>query len=252
MRIKLTLESIGKQIIDINYNYSLSSMIYSLIREANSDYSNFLHKQGYEINNKHYKLFTFSLLQPESYRVNGSDLIIDGKVALYISSPMKEFIFSLIESLTSYPEVKINKGKFRVKDIEVMTEPKFSRSMKFKCISPLTISTAFLKENSKLRKLDLYLEDKRFVDNLRSNIISKYEILHGEKPQDTTFDVNFIDIDKYRRGKLINYKSGIKIKGYLVPFEVNGNPELIAAAYACGLGDRNSLGMGMIEVIEGR
>jgi CRISPR-associated endoribonuclease Cas6 len=109
-----------------------------------------------------------------------------------------------------------------------------------------------LREDLKLKKQDLYLEDRRFAENLKTNIIAKYELLHGKKPEDTEFDVNFIDIDRYKKGKLINYKNGIRIKGYLAPFEVCGNPELIAAAYECGTGDRNSLGMGMIEVVEGR
>ncbi|PNT91006.1 CRISPR-associated endoribonuclease Cas6 [Clostridium thermosuccinogenes] len=248
MRIKLTLDSIGKQTIDLNYNYALSSMIYNLIRESDSKYSTFLHEKGYEINNKHYKLFTFSQLKPEKYEINGSCMSIQGKVVLYITSPMKEFILSLVKTVTGYPEIRIDKVMFRVINIEVMAEPKFSRCMKFMCLSPITISTAFLKENARLKRQDLFIEDRRFTENLRANIISKYEILHGKKPEDTEFEVKFTDVDKYKKGKLIDYK-GIKIKGYLAPFEVCGNPELIATAYECGVGDRNSLGMGMIEVV---
>ena len=252
MRIRITLMSKGRQTIDINYNHALSSLIYRLIQESDSIYSTFLHNKGYEINNKHYKLFTFSLLQPEYYIVEGSNMSIEGKVYLYISSPMKEFLLSLIESLTKYPVIRIGTGQFKVINIEATADPSFTRQMKFKCISPLTISTAYMNENSRLVKRNLYIEDKRFTDNIKTNIISKYELIHGKKPEDTEFNISFMNVEKYKRGKLINLKNGIKIKGYLAIFEVCGNPELIETAYECGIGDRNSLGMGMIEAIGGR
>ena len=201
MRIKLTLESDCTQTIDINYNYALSSMIYNLIKQTNSEYSTFLHRKGYEINNKHYKLFTFSLLQPENYKIDGPNMNIQGKVTLYISSPVKEFLLSIMGSLTSYPELKINRGIFRVVNIEVIADPKFSRQMNFKCISPLTTSTAFLKDDLKLKKQDLYMEDRKFTENLRTNIISKYEILKGKKPEDTEFEVSFKRSEERRVGK---------------------------------------------------
>jgi CRISPR-associated endoribonuclease Cas6 len=50
-----------------------------------------------------------------------------------------------------------------------------------------------------------------------------------------------------RISKLIDYK-GTKIRGYQAPFTVTGPPELLRIGYACGFGDRNSQGFGMVEV----
>ncbi|CDF58751.1 CRISPR-associated endoribonuclease Cas6 [Thermobrachium celere] len=66
--------------------------------------------------------------------------------------------------------------------------------------------------------------------------------MYNKLPDDTRFDITF----ERNIPKLIHYKDGIKIKGYLVDCEITGNPELIEVAYECGLGDRNSLGFGMI------
>ena len=159
MRIKITMESHGQQIININYNYYISSLIYSFLKKSNEDYSYFLHNEGYKENRKSYKMFTFSRLIPEKYKVNGQNLIIEGKTALYITSPMKEFIMFFVDCLVSNPEIKIGNGEFYVINIEAIPEPKFISIMTFKCLSPVTMSTAYLEENSKLKKIDLYIED---------------------------------------------------------------------------------------------
>jgi CRISPR-associated endoribonuclease Cas6 len=48
----------------------------------------------------------------------------------------------------------------------------------------------------------------------------------------------------YRVSKLVSYKN-LKIKSYLAPFWVRGNPELIALGWECGFGSANSQGFGM-------
>lgn len=252
MRIKVILECEGRQVIDINYNYYLSSLIYNKLRESSKEYSTFLHETGYENGKRNYKMFTFSMLKPDKYEIQGQNFILEGKVVFYISSPMKEFLMYFVNSLTINPVVKINNGIFNVINLEAIIEPVYTNNMKFRCLSPVAVSTAYLTEKSKLKKIDLYIEDKKFAENLKSNVISKYRILNNREPQNTEFNVIFTDIEKYKRGKLINYKDNIKIKGYLAPLEISGNPELIETAYECGLGDRNSLGLGMIEVVERR
>ena len=50
-----------------------------------------------------------------------------------------------------------------------------------------------------------------------------------------------------RISKLIDSK-GMKIHGYQAPLTVAGPPELLRIGYACGFGDRNSQGVGMVEM----
>jgi len=55
-----------------------------------------------------------------------------------------------------------------------------------------------------------------------------------------------------RVSKLLHIKEGAaeetKIKAFAMPFAIRGNPELTKVAWECGLGDKNSLGLGMIDV----
>src|SRR5690554_6855265 len=67
-KIRLTRTSQGKY-LPINYQYELSSAIYKVINRADSAFSNFLHSQGYLAFGNQFRLFTFSRLNFNGYRV---------------------------------------------------------------------------------------------------------------------------------------------------------------------------------------
>ncbi|SHF19681.1 CRISPR-associated endoribonuclease Cas6 [Caloramator proteoclasticus] len=247
MRIILNLNSKDQQLLDINYNYYISAFIYSCLKEINEDMANKLHNEGFRCNYKNYKMFTFSNLFFENYKIEKERIIFSGNVKLSISSPFSEFIEYLVKSILFKEEIKLGSAKLKVDGISIPPIPEFKERMRFKTISPITMSTALLKEDGRLLKRDLYIEDERFIENIRRNVLAKYEIIHKKLPDDIRFDINF---GKNTKGKLIKYKNGINIKGYLTDCEIIGNPELIEIAYECGLGDRNSLGFGMIECLE--
>jgi CRISPR-associated endoribonuclease Cas6 len=43
-----------------------------------------------------------------------------------------------------------------------------------------------------------------------------------------------------------------KLRGFMCPLTIEGNPALIALAYESGLGEKNSMGFGMIEIANDR
>ena len=77
MIYKITL-AISKKgsIIPFSYQYPMSCWIYNLIRQSDNQFSDFIHNKGYEFENKHFKMFSFSNLENFEYQVtkNGSAL----------------------------------------------------------------------------------------------------------------------------------------------------------------------------------
>jgi len=62
MRIKLTLKQVKEnQLIPINYQYALSSFIYTTIEKSDPRYSRWLHDRGFLLGKKSFKFFTFSM-----------------------------------------------------------------------------------------------------------------------------------------------------------------------------------------------
>jgi CRISPR-associated endoribonuclease Cas6 len=266
MRIKLILRSKEDiAVIPINYQYPLSCEIYKILSKASLEYSNWLHNKGYvSPSGRIMKLFVFSKLKIDKIHIEKNTFIIDknSRCELLVSSPMlssfvQNFILGTFEAKEIEIGIKEIKGKFRIEEIQFVEEPKFSDNMKFICLSPVVSSTVHQKNNKKqtyyFRALD---EDLNKA--ISKNLVEKYKMIHDEEINDPKIDF-LINKDYIERkggaegvSKLITIKEGlkseIKIKGFVAPFILRGNSELIKTAYECGIGQYNSLGCGMVEV----
>ena len=70
MRFRIRLNRTSKEkYIPINYQYELSAAIYKIIDRADNSFSEFLHSRGYNAFGKQFRLFTFSRLGFEGYKI---------------------------------------------------------------------------------------------------------------------------------------------------------------------------------------
>jgi len=246
MRVKITLQALQPQTIEINYNYYLTSLIYHLLSESDVDFSTKLHSEGYALGNKNFKLFCFSRLFPSNHSINADKLIIKGNMDWYISSPIKEFILHLADGLLRRENVNIGQGEFHIRSAEMLRPPVFAGEMSFKSISPITTHTAEIVDGER-KTIHCPLSSPKFAENIKNNLIRKYFLLHGTLPQNMS--IGFSIDDKYLedRGKLIAYKD-TRIKCYQIPFNLKCDSKLMEVAYDCGIGEKGSAGFGCIEV----
>ena len=105
MRINLTFKTQIGSILPINYTYALSSFVYKTLQQANEEYSEWLHNQGYQLGHKQFKLFTFSELQLPKYQRFEDRFILQGDilkltVSFYADEAMKNFVTGLFEQQT--------------------------------------------------------------------------------------------------------------------------------------------------------
>lgn len=247
MRIKVTMNSVQQTSLELNYNYYVSSMIYKLLQKSDSEYSQKLHEEGYMCGGKKFKLFTFSNIFPQNYRRKDNILILKGRTILYISSPKREFVLHLAEGLLSTGKVGIAGSEFVVETVEILPEPEFEREMHFTCLSPISCNTVKV-IGGKKKAVPCIPGTFKFSENIKNNLLRKYNLLYGKLPQDMSLEMEFNkrDLDRYGRGKLIRFKEAY-IKAYAIPFTLRGSTELMKVGYDCGFGDKNSAGCGMAE-----
>jgi len=69
MELKITLTLVKGPYLPINYQYELSSWIYKVIERADSEYSNFLHNEGFQSDGKQFRMFTFSQVDFRPYEI---------------------------------------------------------------------------------------------------------------------------------------------------------------------------------------
>ncbi|QSZ27498.1 CRISPR-associated endoribonuclease Cas6 [Aceticella autotrophica] len=250
MRIKITLLPDEDNVLNLNYNYFLSAWIYNTLQKANKEYADELHSKGYSYGKKIFKLFTFSQLRCKNIKIIGENIKFMNRTFLYIASPKKEFILNFVKEILENNLLILQDYKFRIESVEVEKEPFFEKENRFICLSPIVTSTAVVIEG-KRKSVNLPLYDDRFVENLKNNLIEKYFIIYKTLPDNINIKINF-DMNYYNKnpqGKRIKYKN-VFIKGYMVPFSMSGNAEMIKVAYNCGIGEKNSGGFGMIQKIE--
>jgi CRISPR-associated endoribonuclease Cas6 len=273
MRIKLTLGPLEREtVIPINYQYPLSSAIYRFLAAASPEYAAWLHDKGYlSPNGKPMKLFVFSKLNIPDLAQQHNTLILKGSspCTLFISSPMLEdFVQNFVVGLFQHQQLVIASkdvvGRFQVEMVETLPAPNFvervkhsgSVSVRFRCLSPIVVST-MEEYGGKLSVHYIRPGDARLAEGIRHNLIQKLATVEGRKPDDDKLEFKLDDEYVERRGgfdritKLITIKEGeeqeTRVKCFVAPFELAGSAELIECAYECGIGEKNSMGFGMIE-----
>ena len=250
MRIQI-IADVGKGItLPINYNHLLVGIIYRFLSASNPEYADFLHDEGYSAAEKRFKLFTFSQLMADNRRIHGDQIYFGSQLIWYVSSPIETFLSHFADTLLTQGVISFDKHQLKVIDVRIPRIPRIQPDMRFRCLSPIVMST--VRENNDKRSTHYCLyDDPEISELIRHNLIRKYQAIYDREPSKNDlifeFDERYIKRKQGRVSRLVDFK-GIKIRGILCPFRVVGSPELIQIGYECGFGDKNSAGFGMVEV----
>lgn len=263
MRLLLKLSVNNSNKISLNYNYALSSAIYSLLRFGSSEFSAFLHQIGYKSDNKTYKLFTFTL-KFESTQLTGNYLSFKSpKAYLYISSPMiEDFIKNFVIGTFEQKKIEIYSDYintvFNIDEAELIPPPIFNDNMYFKMISPMVLSTYKIIDGENSQYFFRYDDDINEINRVfNQNLINKYQAINNSEYAGPgvklSWDIDFA-IQSLKKGKRLSKKvsinkdinNPINVIGIFCPFTVSGDPKLTKIGYECGFGEKNSMGFGMV------
>ncbi|MBI9071962.1 MAG: CRISPR-associated endoribonuclease Cas6 [Melioribacteraceae bacterium] len=268
MRLKLTLEPVNNKSMAINYNYSFAAAIYKLLKFGSPQFADFLHDLGFKSAGKTYKLFSFAVRFNKYLKIHNNYIDLNHQtLSLIVSSPLVEqFIKNFVLGTFSENSIEIMadniKSVFEIRQVEILNEPDFNNSAKFKLLSPMVVSSGE-EVNGKRRNKFYRINDDPLEFNrvFNSNLYNKYELIYNKpyegKPVLIRWDQDYLDRKiklKQRTTKkvsiLADLKNPIDIIGNVAPFELVGDPQLIKTGYQCGFGEKNSMGFGLVEVID--
>jgi CRISPR-associated endoribonuclease Cas6 len=253
MRVKLTLMATGpKANLPLNYNHAVASLIYRTLGKASEEFAAMLHDEGFKAERRSFKLFTFSRLFANGSRVVGDRLLLESPtVTLLVSSPVGDFIEHFVSGLFQSEGFNIAGAEFKLAEAETLAIPEFSEHMKFRALAPITESVR--DEQNRVRYLGL---EDNWSEIVERNLVRKYIALHGCEPGDSRLHWEWDEVyikEQAKRNRrpsvLIEVSEGIKVRGWLVPFKVEGSKELIEIGYEVGFGKNNAMGFGLAEVI---
>lgn len=242
MRCKISIRKTSPNPIHYDYQYGLASMLYSRLATADIELANKTHSH------KGFKFYTFSNIVTED-RLPAKNGLNFNRAHIFISSPDPKFIKSFSEGLLAKPEFVLGKGglkaDFLMERIEILPVPKFSDECTFKTMSPVYVKT-LRKSDGRLVEVDLYPKDAKFYENLHKNLVARFEEYYGNKVEQDHFEVIRVDGVKPKRISI----GSDKRRCSLMTMTLQASPELISFAYDAGLGEKNAMGFGCVEVIE--
>lgn len=252
MRFKLLLQ-INKSLygdrISMNYAYELSSLIYRILSKSDNNFSQWLHDNGFKSGNKKFKLFTFSRLHIPKYRIEKDCIrILSDTIKWYISflpeRATQEFIQGIFHEQTLELGTRRANIQLYVQEISVVPPPIYKETMEFKTLSPICVSVK--RENGKIDYLPP--DSPEALPIIRQNLLNKYYAFHGEEYV-SDFDFGFEVLSK-PKSVLITIKSGTpaqtRVRGFMCRCRMTAPPELMKIAYNAGIGEKGSMGFGMV------
>ena len=246
MRLQLIFSSKEQLVLPINYNNIIQAVI---LRNLSPKLSDFFHNEGYQFNNRKFKLYTFSNLYGKNtikrlQNRNYITILFHDDVTILVSSIIPDFTMSLSSSLLKKGKLTILNNDYKIKFIKLLPEPKIENSIKIKMLSPVTVYSTYLNQN---RKRTHYYNptEQDFSSLIEKNLIEKYAAFYGESMVSRHFSIKPLTPPK----KVLKIYKNFIIESYLGRFLLNGNKKLLRIAYDTGIGAKNSQGFGCFELL---
>ena len=272
MRFTLYLQILGNlRVLPINYQYPLHSWIYRTLQQAHADFSRFLHDEGYTVGHRTFKLFTFSPLRGEPYRIfrgeqrigfYGSEVRLG--VSFWLPEAAEHFIRGLFMGQQFRLGDRISQVHLEVIRIEAQSRPLFTETMRYRTLTPVVVSA-----HVPGHKHAQYLppDYPTYAERLLNNLLHKAEAVKLNVPTKEVARASVADISDKGPARLSEgwefatlgtfRKKGITIKqhtpqqnkiiGYTYDLVLRAPPTIQQLAYYAGLGEDNSMGFGYLE-----
>ncbi|MEM4347168.1 MAG: CRISPR-associated endoribonuclease Cas6 [Candidatus Altiarchaeota archaeon] len=236
MRLIITFEPLEDFSYEEISKHMVQGFIYSLLKTKDNDFSK-IH------DSKKFKFFCFSDIFPVS------DFKNEEAKMLLVSSPNKNFIKALAESLRCAEVLKLGSHEIYVKDIK---EVNLKLKNRFISGSPIVL----YKDNKK----NLYYSFKRdrnvefFIKRLEENAVKKFNAFYSDN---YSLEERIFDKLKFKKEVSIeNVKNNRKfiiigsVWSLLEKFHIKREDrKFYEFIMDCGLGEKNSFGFGFINPI---
>lgn len=226
---------------------------------GDAEFASWLHEKGFTHGNRSYKLFSFSNLITERYKVFKDRFnILADSVTLYLTFHIDEAVQHFIHGLFQRQQFGIgdkrSRADFEVRNIEMLPEPEFKDTMSFQALSPVCVSMP-VEKNGKLQAFYLSPGHNDFNHRFFENLVLRYKAVHpGYELSEDRLSACLIKPTSKPKSRLIKIKADTpqetRVRGYLFDFECKAPAELLKFGYEAGFGEKGSLGFGCVGVIE--
>lgn len=241
MRLLIRHEISGELLLPINYHHILQGIIYRNLGTAYG-FGEYIHDKGFAHGNRHFKLFTFSLLQGK-YEIRGKFIAFREEVCFEVSCPEMFMIRMLAESIAKNG-ISYGRQHFPEVEIYLSDETIEEESVLLKMLSPVSVYSTDIDTG----KTYFYTpQDELFAQMVNENFQRKYQACYGIEPDS---DILFEPVKVLPKDKYVTRYKNFYISGWMGEYRLSGKRKYLDFLYQTGLGSKNSQGFGMACMIE--
>lgn len=235
--------------IPVNYYHLLQSFVYGLLPQQDALY---LHNNGFQCQNRIYKLFTFSRIQCKQtvYDKRTKQITFFDKIQISISSILPDFVQKIANNLLLKDHFVLHNSQMRVESVVIKENSVSSNNIIVKALSPITVYSTYQKRDGS--KITHYFTpwDKVFEHLIEENFARKYQAFTGKLLDQEKELIKIRPIQVTDKNKVVtNYKS-TWITGWTGIYELQGKEEYLTFLINAGAGSKNSSGFGYITPLE--
>lgn len=229
-------------VLPINYNYIIQSALYGAMR-GSTNINDFIHDNGFENNNRTYKMFTFSMLKGK-YKIENKQITFYDEVSFEVRSTENIILRSIKENLEhsgiTYMDQFYDIDNVHTYDYEVELDELMIRMR-----TPICVHETYM-ENGVPKTLYFSPLDDEFEKRINENFKNKYESYAMIKPASEIY-IEPVRVEK--RDKVVTKYKGIYISAWKGEYKIKGDRKYLNFLYQVGLGEKNAQGFGMFDVI---
>ncbi|HHW39898.1 MAG TPA: CRISPR-associated endoribonuclease Cas6 [Syntrophomonadaceae bacterium] len=249
MQLTVFFSAPGPVAIPVQYSHLVQGLIYRHL--DNPVLRNYLHDQGFVLEKRRFKLFTFSRLLGKEVRYDREKgcLVFTPPIRLLICSPIPFILQELGTGFLKEGSVRLGNARLEVMKFSTAAPRVRQAALRVRMLSPLVVYSTFANGDGK--KYTYYYSpfEPRFADLVAENLAKKHLLIYGRSAQSEGFALRPVGVRDSDQ-KVTYYKETV-VKGWMGEYELSGDPGLLQVALDAGLGAKNSQGYGCcIPVVE--
>ena len=263
MRFNVTLRVNGNVLgrkLPLNYQYELSAAVYRILSCKDRDFASWLHENGFQTGKgKTFKLFVFSRLFPERYRIipqtNQIELLsdrVEWQIGFLPEKSTQQFIEAVFQNCVFEVGNRQSAVQFEMCGLQLLPSPDFSETMTFDTLSPVSVSQKDeLLRDCYPQTCEEFKTASWVKERMLHNLVDKFEAFNGRPFEGERFFDFETTTDP--KSSLVTIKAGTpqetKVRGFMCQLALHCPKELMRIAYECGLGEGNGQGFGCLRVV---
>lgn len=246
MKLRISLISNDHVVLPKEFNIYIQALIYKFLDKLPSEW---LHNNGFKVEKRQFKLFTFSsLLEKARFSTENATFIFPYIISFYITSPVSWILEQFAKNIVVKEKVNLGNNQLNVSSLEVFKNDKIAGDkIRINALTPIEVHSTLLKGDGKKKTYYYAPSESEYSELINNNLRKKWQAFNN---QECPYNINIKPVNiKYCHERIRSFKGTI-IKGWTGHYWLEGPPEFLQFALVAGLGSRNSMGFGFVDVVK--